>query len=53
MSLNLCSAKVAVTVLLVVMESWHDPVPEQSPDQPSNFQPEASVAVKVWMALGG
>lgn len=42
------SRKRAVTVVLVVMITSHDPVPEQpSPDQPTNVELDAGVALRM------
>ena len=42
-----CPVKVAVTLLLALMVTKHDPVPEQAPDQPVKDQPELGEAVTV------
>jgi hypothetical protein len=47
-TLNVRSAtKFAVTVLSSFMVTVQEPVPEQAPDQPSNTEPTAGVAVRV------
>lgn|SRR5262249_34334490 len=44
--LNPCGAKVAVTDLLLVMDTEHVPVPVHTPLQPVKVDPAAAVAVK-------
>jgi hypothetical protein len=48
LSVKLCSAKVAVTVVAALRVTLHVPVPEQlPPDQPEKVEPAAGVAVSV------
>jgi hypothetical protein len=42
---NVCKLKLAVTFLSAFIVVAHDPVPAQSPDQPSNTLPVSAVAV--------
>jgi hypothetical protein len=45
--LTLCAANVAVTVLLALMDTAHDPVPVHAPLHPVKVDPVAGEAVKV------
>ena len=40
-------SKLAETFLAPSIVIWHNPIPEQSPDQPTNSWPGSGVAVKV------
>ena len=41
------ASKVAVTEVFELTVTAQDPVPEQAPDQPAKFEPEAAEAVSV------
>jgi hypothetical protein len=40
-SIAVCLANVAVTACRSLTVTWHEPVPQHSPDQPVNSEPDA------------